>query len=312
MKPGDALLTEEIRQSLISFQEDLALPGIQSPGNSTCLIQQIVDSTKRIKYISAIKERAISPLCINPNELCFNPLKAAIWHQRNNSPDEAFWLVFLFTHFGKNKRTGWQLIRDIYRGPGNGLNWTWANITHDPENFLLWLEQNRQEIRHNGSFGNHRKYESLNAYSPNGTGSAIVSYINWVQGPLFSHEVKINNIINQFGDNPRELFARLYQSMNSVARFGRTGRFDYLTMIGKLGLANIEPDSTYMDGATGPLSGARLLFGGAKDSIIRKNELHEMLVALEAHLGLYFGMQVLEDALCNWQKSPGAYEYYSG
>ena len=34
-----------------------------------------------------------------------------------------------------------------------------------------------------------------------------------------------------------------------------------LTMVGKLQLANIEPGSTYMNGATGPLDGGRLLFG---------------------------------------------------
>jgi len=55
--------------------------------------------------------------------------------------------------------------------------------------------------------------------------------------------------------------------MNDVERFGRTAKFDYLTMVGKLGLAAIEPGSTYMQGATGPLKGARLLFGGRATSV---------------------------------------------
>ena len=100
--------------------------------------------------------------------------------------------------------------------------------------------------------------------------------------------------------------------MNAVISFGRTARFDYLTMVGKLSLENIEPDSTYMSGATGPKSGARLLFGGSVAAQITEGELVEYLNELEAHLGLYFGMQVLEDALCNWQKSPAEFIHFTG
>jgi len=73
-------------------------------------------------------------------------------------------------------------------------------------------------------------------------------------------------------------------------------------MIGKLELAAIEPGSTYMQNATGPLSGARLLFGVHHGA----TQLDHWLIELEAQLGV--GMQVLEDALCNWQKSPDIIE----
>ena len=99
----------------------------------------------------------------------------------------------------------------------------------------------------------------------------------------------------------------------AVASFGRTAKFDYLTMIGKLGLAPIEPGSTYMHGATGPLSGARLLFGGRKTAPLTRSDLEAWLVELEArlHLGTH-GMQVLEDALCNWQKNPRTFVPFRG
>jgi hypothetical protein len=100
--------------------------------------------------------------------------------------------------------------------------------------------------------------------------------------------------------------------MNAVIRFGRTAKFDYLTMVGKLQLAAIEPGSTYMGGATGPLRGAKLLFGGNISANISKKTLEEWLIELESHLGLFFGMQILEDALCNWQKSPDRYVYFGG
>lgn len=100
------------------------------------------------------------------------------------------------------------------------------------------------------------------------------------------------------------MFKYLYDSIDAVASFGRTGRFDYLTMVGKLGLTAVEPGSTYMQGATGPLNGARLLFGGNPQAAFGAATLDQWLVELDAELDLYFGMQVLEDALCNWQKNP--------
>ena len=65
----------------------------------------------------------------------------------------------------------------------------------------------------------------------------------------------------RWGKIQDQVFDYLYRSMDAVASFGRMAKFDYLTMVAKLGLAPIEPGSTYMPGATGPLSGARLLFG---------------------------------------------------
>jgi len=40
-------------------------------------------------------------------------------------------------------------------------------------------------------------------------------------------------------------------------------------MVGKLGLANIEPEIPYLIGATGPLAGARLLFPNNKTAKLR-------------------------------------------
>lgn len=72
----------------------------------------------------------------------------------------------------------------------------------------------------------------------------------------------------------------------------------------------IQPDLAYLTQATGPLRGARLLFGGATNSNILATTLDAWLVELDSHLGL--GMQVLEDSLCNWQKSPEIYIRFRG
>jgi hypothetical protein len=158
-------------------------------------------------------------------------------------------------------------------------------------------------------FGNHRKYQSLDAWSANGTGAAVVSYISWVSPPR-THLMLFDEALGSSEGNPRIAFRYLYDSMSEVASFGRTARFDYLTMLGKLRLAAIDPDSTYMGGATGPLYGARLLFGGEKKARLSRSVLETYLQQLDARLNV--GMQVLEDALCNWQKTPDEFVPFRG
>ena len=88
------------------------------------------------------------------------------------------------------------------------------------------------------------------------------SYVAWIGPPRTHAELFRDAVAGADGDS-RRAFATLYRSMGGVISFGRTAKFDYLTMIGKLGLAPIEPGSIFTGGATGPLRGARLLFLGS-------------------------------------------------
>lgn len=311
MIPRDPTLAHLLKNKLLIFDRKIMpLPGIYDSRNLNCLLAQLVDSIRRVRYVEVIREKQLSVIYANAHWQFFDPIKAASWHRRNGNIDEAFWLVFLLTHFGKNKRTGWALMQGVYRGEG-GVIWSWKNIVQNFDRFRHWLQQKQDSLKALGRFGNHRKYQSLDAYSSTGTGVAIGSYIEWV-GTERMHQFMVDQAIEQVGDDPRRLFNFLFQSMDSIISFGRMGKFDFLTMIGKIGLAPIEPDSTYMHGATGPKAGARLLFGGNKKTGLTESQLNDCLIELDKHLGLYFGMQVLEDALCNWQKSPGDYIYFKG
>jgi len=108
----------------------------------------------------------------------------------------------------------------------------------------------------------------------------------------------------------RIAFGRIYNSMN-VLRFGRTAKFDYLTMIAKLGLAAFEANSAYLSTSTGPIRGAKLLFSG---SVVSNQYSRQELDAYAIRLAdaLVVGLQEMEDALCNWQKSPGRYQRFAG
>lgn len=307
MRPADVNLTNDIVRKLASFQHIMPTPGIIGGAEHDCLVRQIVDSVRRIEYVNLITHKHLDNCVLDPTSIGFNPIKAASVYLRSGNIDEAGWLIFLTTHFGRHSKTKWQLIKNVYGALGQRPNWTWDEVVRDVAGFRIWLSNNEANIKANAKFGPHRSYQSISATKPSGTGAAIETYVNWVQGNG-GHAQLFGTFLANANNSPRDAFASLYDSMSVVRSFSRLGKFDYLTMIGKVRIANIEPNSVYMNGATGPYSGAELLFGSRQTW----QTFDTWLSALEAHLGLYFGMQVLEDALCNWQKSPAVYKYFGG
>jgi hypothetical protein len=311
MRPRDRELAQRLEAGLLSFDgERRPLPGIHDPMTRSTLLEQLVESIRRVKYVSVIREQKLSAQRADPNDELFDPLKAAILYQRQGQIDEAFWLVFLFVHFGKHRQAGWRYIRNIYGRLGTVDQWNWTNTSANPIAFREWLNAHQNELKRIGvRFGSHRRYQSLDANSSRGTGAIIESYVNWVKPPR-NHQQIIEEALEHVKGDPRRAFDMLYRSMDTVMGFGRLARFDYLTMVGKLGLAPIEPGSTYIQASTGPLNGARLLFGGQITARLRATDLDWWLVELDAELKV--GMQVLEDALCNWQKSPEEFKAFRG
>jgi hypothetical protein len=282
-----------------------ALPGIADTATRATLAIQMVASLRGLDYSETIRTRDISPNRANPNCPSFDPERAAVFHMRSGRTDEAFWLVFLITHFGKHLTHGWRRLREVYSSLG-GQTWTWARVSADPAAFRAWLLAHQDQI--GGGFGSHRKRESVRADLAGGTAAVVESYVAWV-GPSHSHATMMAKLTQAGGNSPESVFDHCYHSMN-VVRFGRLGRFDYLCLLGRLGFANISPGRAYLKGATGPLSGARLLFGGAVNAAIGWASLEDWILELDAVLGV--GMQVMEDSLCNWQKSPAEFVHFRG
>ncbi|HEX2580865.1 MAG TPA: hypothetical protein VHL08_02695 [Dongiaceae bacterium] len=290
-----------------------SLPGLAAAGRSETLVAQLIDSLRRIKFAYHIRDALHDPARMDPTSSIFDPLRAAVLYNRRGEYDEAWWLVFLATHFGKHAVDGWRLIRDVYGKLGQGGLWNWATTSRDPSAFRSWLAVNESTLRGADGilrrFSNHRKYESLSASSNKGTAAVIDSYVAWV-APAGTHNDMVREQHKAVGQNPHAVFEALYNSMAVVQRFGRLGKFDFLTMLGKLGIAPIDAGSTFLMGATGPLAGARLLFGGACDARLSERELEGRLIDFGKEIQL--GAQVLEDALCNWQKSPNTYMQFRG
>lgn len=286
-------------------ENEIPLPGIAHVDNRIALVWQIVDSLQRVFFVSTMLNKDHDARRADPSNSLFDPIRAAVLKKREGNLDEACWLVFLAIHFGKNLRTGWRLASEVYGALGAGAPWTWERVRQNGA-FAGWLAANYAGCT--GKFGNHRKYESLRP-TLNGTGAVVSSYVGWVSN-AGSHAALIQGAVDAGEGNARQAFGVLYREMRTVRRFGRTARFDYLTMLSKLQLAGIDADSAYLADATGPKRGAKLLFGGSVSSKISNAVLEEKLARLENLLGL--GMQVMEDSLCNWQKSPSSYKAFRG
>lgn len=293
-----------------NIQNGNVLVGIIDPVKKDVFIRQMIDSIRRVMYVEAIRSRTISPERANPHSNLFDPIKGAVYLFQQGEFDEANWLIFLSTHFGIDPINKWKITKNLYSKLGQDGNnkWSWTEVNNNPNNFFTWLDNNSSQIKGNAKFGNHRRYQSISATSNSGTGATIKSYLHLIGN---SHIDFFSNI-NTDSPNSKLFFNRLYKIYKrGIKGFNRLGIFDFLCMLGKTGILNIEPDTPYLKGSSGPLRGAYLLYNlNAQQTNV--NSLESYLVDFEPYLQVNFGMQVLEDALCNWQKNPTNYNYFRG
>ncbi|WP_246423669.1 hypothetical protein [Roseospira goensis] len=301
-------ISNDITATLKNFSEtEINLPGISNPERRFVLAQQIIDSIRRIEYLHVVSIRAKSASLHTPYSGSFAPFGGAVVLHKAGRLDDAFWLVYLATHFGKHKIDGWNLTEDFYGRFGQGGAWDWPTASRDPLAISLWLDSIYPTVTASGRsrrFGNHRKFETLKP-GPKGTGQAVASYIRWI-AEYGSHDDLIRQVHKTVGQNPKEVFSYLYKDLNKVSKLGRLGKFDLLCYLGSLSIAPIVPDKAYISESTGPKAGAKSLFGSQTNT----NTLESACTRLADYLDV--NPQVIEDALCNWQKSPDKYVYFRG
>ncbi|KAA9369583.1 hypothetical protein [Ochrobactrum quorumnocens] len=280
------------------------LLGIANNAALEALSMQFIASIRREEYYRVVQLKVISPTRADPNSPLFDAERAVAYHIQNGNTEEACWLIFLMTHFARPVDTGWLRLKDVYGGLGHQL-WTWQIVRANPAVFIGWLNSNWTTIR--GKFGNHRKYESLRPSSNRSFDKVLDSYLQMIGN---SHIVFFASAVQSAGNNPETIFEELYKTVGKVFTFGRLAKFDYLALIGRYSIAPIKPGSAYLVGATGPATGAKLLFDGNVISTTPTKTLQNWLTDLDKDLSV--GMQVMEDAICNWQKSPLNFVHFKG
>ncbi len=312
MRPHEVKLHHLLLQGLQNcHKNEFPLPGVQNSTQRDVFLRQLIDSIRRVRYISVIAKRRINPNRANGFSPLFDPLLGAIFKKSVGNFDEACWLVFLFVHFGRHRVSKYRYAGEFYSALNQRDPWTFNAVMNDIRGMRDWLDQNEHYLRRgiNQGFGNHRKYTSLSGSNRNGTGDAFESYVRWVlangdHANLFSIALQNSN------NSPEKAFEWLYQSMSSVASFGRLAKFDYLTMMQKLGFATICPGRPYLDSSTkGPNKGARLMLETGQPLSIVELESRIRVVGFRY---LNVGMQEMEDSLCNWGKNPLRYKHFNG
>lgn len=302
--------TSDILAALAAYETDNGqLPGLTTAARRSTWVAQMISSLRRIEFIRLLNTQNIDPSRLDPSHVLFDPLKGAALLGRKGQLDEAVWLTFVATHFGKHVTDGWKLASNVMGSFGHGPTWDFATYSAQAGRFDAMLLANGAALKDkvaSGRFSNHRQYQSKN---PETISKVFSSFHAW-QRAQGSFTARVQAIHKTHGQNPTDVFDQLYRSLKPVFGFGRLGNFDFLTMLAKLNLAPIEAGSTYLVGATGPLSGAKLLFHNSTTAPVASSVLQQQVDELDAYLGV--GKQVLEDSLCNWQKSPDHYIYFKG
>jgi len=286
---------------------DYQVPGLNTDDRISTFASQCLDSEKRIRYIQVIDEKDWDDSVLNPDSNGFDPIKATSLLKRRGEYDEAVWMCYLGTFFGKHKTEKWGLARAVYGMLGE-QHLTWEYVIQNINDIRSWLDENEGNLRQAGKFSNHRKYVSI---KNSGTGRAFASYIDWVGNA--GHRRKFDQIINEVDNDPKVLFDHMYKKMDTLYQFDRMGKFDFLCMLGKAELICVEPEHAYLKKATGPKSGLTALLKNAPGDQVTLDRMNDFTQLMsEALDNQYFIMQILEDAICNWQKSPSNYIYFSG
>lgn len=276
-----------------------SLPGSRRHTRREKFISALTDSDKKLR---ALRSRIFSGQT-DPGTKDFHPLKAIVEYFKKDEYDEATWLAFLCIHFGGTSRTGKSAdtVRLFYGKFGKG-KWDWKTIVRLPADVREWmLTLSKAELKQL-KFGNHRKYETNNPRSAIGTPAVIASFVEWVRQNEGDSAWQAFASAKKIGSAPEAEFDFLYESLDQVKQFGRTARFDFLCLLGNLGILDVMPAHCYLQGSTGPTSGALLLGTGRKKGRLTRR-VQEIIDELRVALGI--SAEAMEDGLCNWQKGEG-------
>jgi hypothetical protein len=262
-------------------------------------ISCLIESEKKLR---ALRSRVFSG-GTDPLRKDFNPLQTIVEYFKNGQRDEAVWLAFLCIHFGWTNR-----VRErsdsvrLFYGKFEKGSWNWETVVQSPASVKSWMLKCGEAELAELKFGNHRKYETNNPRSPAGPPAVITSFVEWSRYNGGGSAWRAFDSATRANPTPEKAFAHLYQSLTPVKRFGRTAKFDFLCLLGNLGILDVTPGHCYLRGATGPKQGALLLVTGKKKG---KLTTRVQTTIEELRKALCVSVEAMEDALCNWQKGGG-------
>jgi len=262
------------------------LPGLKQI-SAEVFLEELRHSLAYERLTNAIRNRETPPQLRHPVGIAWDPRSGIVAWDQLGDKEEATWLAFLSTIIGPDDvGDPWVSVRNLYSGFGSGQLY-WNTVLANPMRVAELRAEHPMDFK-TIKFGNHRQHEHQEQLE-----LIISSYVRLVKRESAGSQ---KEMILGNGKSPRPSFHDLMQWLDrGIFRFGRLGCFDFLCLLGNLGVYDLTPDRLYLEGATGPLHGASLLFGTATPA-----ELDRRSRDLAVELGV--SIQVMEDTLCNWQK----------
>ncbi len=278
----------KLERRLNEFQDQYNLPGLRHEQDRNWFLEELMRSRKRVR----MERMRVFQGSKDPTDEEFHPPRSIHDLFRKGERDEAVWLTFLYIHFGRKEES----VRLFYGKFGEG-QWSWEKVRRDPGSVQTWMRAHGERVKEL-KFGNHRKYESNDPNKRVGTHAVIDSYVRWGRsngdGSPFDALAKFVTD----GGSPEHAFDAIFHAFD-VLRFGRTARFDFLCLLGNLGILRVSPSHCYLRGATGPRTGAIQMVTGVRTKRLAR-EVETRIAELQECLGV--SAEAMEDALCNWQK----------
>jgi|GEM_PF-4226380 len=260
------------------------------------LARQTSDSIRRIEIYESYRRRAIK--AVNEKQDFIHTSIPFVLAQRSDlSQSNRIWVLYVATYFGKNNKSKWDLFNRATFDK-NGSIILFEEIEKDLESYFKYLL--KSDFFDGCDYSNHRKFTAKRLTGP--------------KGVFQSMEYFVRNI-NQYSVDDKIDFHSMYKLGQKIPSFGRLAAFDFTSSLVKCGLNVEEPISMYAEHSTGPLNaiGLLLMLSNKDSSSMSKIDLCSNLMKwfLE-HTNIFMVGQVLEDAICNWQKNTSVYRRYTG
>ncbi len=265
------------------------------PIKLSILALQTRDSIRRIQIYGTYKLKAQT--AVKESKPFFHTSNPFVLTQRVDlSFQDKVWFIYLATYFGKSNRSGWELFKRAAFKKDLSLI-TFNQVNNNLEEYFEYLLS--FDFFKECTFSNHRKF----------TAKSLLGH----KGLFISIEFLVNNI-HQFCPTNRMEFHRMFLLANKIPNFGRLAAFDFSSSLAKIGLID-EPKSMYAENSTGPLKALELMLKLTNNeaSVLSQKEFAVSLMCwfLE-NSNIFMVGQVLEDAICNWQKDTTKYRLYKG
>jgi alpha-glutamyl/putrescinyl thymine pyrophosphorylase-like protein len=287
---------KDLSSRLEDFLNKRPLVGLRSTLERERFVEKLRESLRKLQVL----RRRTFLGATDPRDTTFHPLRCIIDKFNEGNVDEAVWVAFLCTHFGWDGTASTrETIRLFYSRREEGL-WDWTTVVRVPTGVRDWMRANGERLKQL-KFGNHRKYESNEAQGNIGTPAVIESFVRWTARYGEGSPSQAFRLFIERAKNPTAAFDDLFNALE-IRRFGRTAKFDLLSLLGNLGILSVAPAHPYLKAATGPRAGTLLMMTGKKKGSLTA-EMLDVILTLQSALDV--PAECMEDALCNWQKKAG-------